>query len=323
MSNPTISVVTTMYHSSEYIAEFYLRIIKTLRKLEIDDYEFIFVDDASPDESLFKAVELVEHDPKVTVVQLTKNHGHSKAIMAGLDHCSGDYVFLIDSDLEEPPELLETFWRKMEDSSGTEPDVIFGVQPQRKGGLIERWTGKLYYNIFNWLSDDVTITPSISTVRLMKKDFVTHILLFKEQEFYFGATSILAGWRHQGVTFNKLSHSATTFNTLKKYNLFINSIFSFTKKPLFLIFYMGLFLTVISGLMGVHLLVSKLYFGIGITGWTSVMLSIWFLGGVLTLFLGIISIYISKIFEETRRRPFYGIKKVFDNKSVNNRKEGE
>jgi putative glycosyltransferase len=140
-----LSIVTTLYYSAPYIEEFYERICKAARKIT-DDIEVIFVNDGSPDNAFQKAISLCEKDKIAKVIDLSRNYGHHKAIMTGLAHADGDLVFLIDCDLEEKPEYLETFYREMV-SSGA--DVVYGIQEIRKGGVREKITGAVYWKLFN------------------------------------------------------------------------------------------------------------------------------------------------------------------------------
>jgi len=308
--NPVISIVSTMYYSEAYVEEFYVRCKEVLKKLEVDNYEFVFVDDGSPDNSHEKAIEIAKKDQNVTVLGLSKNYGHNKAIATGLKYTRGEYVFLIDMDLEEPPELLECFWDRM-CKCGESVDVIYGVQEQRKGKSSEKITGGVYYKVFNWLSDELKIEPNISTVKLMQRGFVDHLRRFESEEFYFGAVCIIAGFKQVPLYFKKESHSETTYNFIKKYKLFFESVFGFSKKPLYLIFYLGLFVTLMSFLFGAVLIVKKIAFGAVLGGWTSIMVSIWFLGGLIILFLGVMSIYLAKIFSQTKGYPFTIVKSVY------------
>lgn len=310
MENPVISIVSTMYHSADYVELFYLRCRSVLADLDVDCYEFILVDDGSPDNSLELAVNLVKSDSRVTVVELSRNFGHNKAIATGLSYARGDYVFLIDMDLEEPPELLNEFWLKLQ-AEKSHVDVVYGVQSARKGNGLERLTGRCYYNVFNWLSDDFKIEPNISTVRLMKQGFVKSILRFNEEDYYFGAASIVAGFNQVALHFDKKSHSKTTYDFFKKYRLFFESVFSFSKKPLYMIFYSGLMLTMGAFFFGASLIFRKLFFDATLSGWTSIMVSIWFLGGIIILFLGVMAIYLAKIFSQTKNHPFSIVKKEY------------
>ena len=136
-----LSFLTTLYYSSGYIEEFYSRCIASAKKINAP-YEFIIVNDGSPDDALDKVLILAKMDPSIVVVDLSRNFGHHKAIMTGLQYCTGDYVFLIDCDLEEDPELLEMFWNKIQEDQSL--DVVYGVQIKRKGGWMERFGGWLF-----------------------------------------------------------------------------------------------------------------------------------------------------------------------------------
>ena len=307
-----LSVVTTLYKSSDHIEEFYLRITKEVTKLT-DDYEIIFVDDGSPDDSLQKCIKLHKQDSKIKILELSRNFGHHKAIMTGLYNAQGDYIFLIDCDLEERPELLESFWQFLQKDK--EVDVVYGVQEKRKGGWFERLSGALYYKIFNLLADDGKTPNNVLTVRLMKKSYVDQILLFNEKDFFFAHICELTGFNQQSMIVEKLNTSSTTYTFFRKYNLLINSIFTFSVKPLYFIFYFGLLITIISFVYSANLIINKIFFKIDIEGWTSIVASIWVIGGILTSFLGIVSIYISKIFIETKNRPFSIIKKIYGSNS--------
>ncbi|MBI5664356.1 MAG: glycosyltransferase family 2 protein, partial [Nitrospirae bacterium] len=141
-----LSIVTTLYYSEPYIAEFYERISTAAQRIT-DDYELILVNDGSPDESLSAALALYEKDKRVIVIDFAKNFGHHKAIMTGLSYAQGDYVFLIDSDLEEQPENLDLFWNELHAAPNI--DVVYGTQYKRKGGWFEKITGNIFYKLFN------------------------------------------------------------------------------------------------------------------------------------------------------------------------------
>jgi len=306
-----LSIVTTMYCSEQYVEQFYQRSILALQKLGISDYEFVLVDDGSPDNSLHEAVNLIKTDANVKVIELSRNFGHHKAIITGLENATGENIFLIDIDLEEAPELLEVFWAEIHARNNADVDVVYGVQKSRKGGWFERWSGNLYFDLFNLLSDDVVVKKNLSTVRIMKRKYVEALMKYKEEEFHLGPVCSLVGFKQIPLSINKVSHSDSTYNVLKKYNLLINSIFSFSKKPLYFIFYSGLLMTLLSFSVGGVILIQKLLNDTVLDGWTSVMVSIWFLSGIIILFLGTIATYLARIFDETKKRPFTVIKTVY------------
>ena len=138
-ARPELSVVTTLYKSSAFIDEFYKRVTIEARKIS-PDYEIVMVDDGSPDDSLLKALHLVRQDRRVRVIELARNFGHHKAMMTGIENARGKNVFLIDVDLEEPPELLSDFHRVLNNEGW---DVVYGMQEARKGGPFERLSGSV------------------------------------------------------------------------------------------------------------------------------------------------------------------------------------
>src|SRR5579872_1841666 len=145
-----LSIVATMYHSADFLVEFHRRCVASAEKLGVKDFELVLVNDGSPDESLNRALELHRQDPRVVVVDLSRNFGHHKAMMTGLKYAKGELVFLIDCDLEEPPELLETFYTEMKSAPA---DMIFGQQETRRGGFFERFSGGFFYWMLNLLSN--------------------------------------------------------------------------------------------------------------------------------------------------------------------------
>ena len=306
-----LSIVTTLYHSEKTIKKFYEKSLKAIQNIEIGKYEFIFVDDGSPDQSLEEALKLYQQDSQVKVVQLSRNFGHHKAIMTGLMHAVGEYIFLIDSDLEEDPELLNVFWNEIHKKENKDVDVIYGVQDKRKGDWFERISGVWFYKIFNWISDQAKIEKNFLTVRIMRNIYIQEIVKFQDQEFYFSPICNLTGFKQRPITIKKKNISPTTYHFLLKYNALINCVLSFSLRPLFMIFYLGILITLLSFFFGLYIIGRKIFFGINAEGWTSIMISIWLLGGIIILFLGIMSIYISKVFTETKKRPFTVIKKIW------------
>lgn len=300
-----LSVVTTLYNSSKYVEEFYTRISNEAKKIT-QDYEIIFVDDGSPDDSLQKAVLLHEKDSKVIVIELSRNFGHHKAIMTGLSHAKGDFVFLIDSDLEEEPELLGKFWKELHTEK--ELDVVYGVQESRKGGWFEKFSGDMFYKVFNFFSG-IKIPKNFLTVRLMTKFYVSNLVSFQEKEIVFSILTVLTGFKTKELVIKKFSHSPTTYSIFSKIKLLFKIITASSSKPLWLAFTFGLLITLSSLFYIFYLVYRKIFFDVGIDGWTSVMVSISFFGGLIIFFLGIIGIYLAEIFIEVKNRPLVIVKK--------------
>lgn len=308
-----LSIVTTLYKSSLYVDEFYERITSEAKKIT-ENYEIIFVDDGSPDDSLKKCISLYQKDKKVKVIELSRNFGHHKAIMTGLSHAKGEFVFLIDSDLEEEPELLGRFWNELQNSENI--DVVYGVQESRKGGWFERWSGSVFYKIYNTLSD-IKMPYNMVTSRLMTQKYNYELVQYKESELNIGGLYVSTGFNQKELKINKNAISETTYTFSKKISHMVNSITSFSSKPLLYIFNIGLVTTIFSLIFIIKLIIDKIFFNITFEGWTSIIVSIWFFGGLIILFLGIIGIYLSKVFIEVKDRPYTIIRKTYNLKERN------
>ncbi|MFA5404943.1 MAG: glycosyltransferase family 2 protein, partial [Ignavibacteria bacterium] len=210
-----LSVVTTLYNSEKFIEEFYNRTVKEIRKIT-NDYEIIFVNDGSKDNSLCKSLEVKRIDNCVIVIDLSRNFGHHKAIMAGLKKSTGDYIFLLDVDLEEKPEWLSIFWDKI--NSIQDIDVVYGAQKMRKGGYFERISGSLFFTIYNFLSE-TKIPKNLILARLMTGRYVNSLLEFGENEIVFAGVSELTGYNKIEIPVEKKNKGNTTYNFFKKINL--------------------------------------------------------------------------------------------------------
>ncbi|HKO43129.1 MAG TPA: glycosyltransferase family 2 protein [Pyrinomonadaceae bacterium] len=301
-----LSIVTSLYYSAPHLQEFYTRVCAVAQKVG-DDFEIVFVNDGSPDNSFEIALSLFREDERVKVVNLSRNFGHHKALMTGLDHATGDLVFLIDSDLEEEPELLEKFYHELK---RTGSDVVFGVQKNRKGNLMERVSGNVFFKIFNLMSPD-PIPANHLTARLMKRDYVTALLRHREREFVLSGLWVLTGFDQMPMVLQKHHQSASTYGLNKKISHLVNAITSFSNRPLVLIFYLGCVISLISAIAAIDMIVRKVLFGTLLEGWASLIVSIWFLGGLTIFSLGVIGIYLSKVFIEVKQRPYTIVKDVY------------
>ncbi len=295
-----LSVVATLYQSAKYVEEFCRRAGAAARQFAGNEYEIILVNDGSTDNSLELAVRLCESDQHVVVVDLSRNFGHHRAMMTGLTHAHGQYVFLIDSDLEEEPEWLISFSSQMARDGC---DVVFGVQERRKGGFFERLSGQWYYRLF-WLLTGLPLPKNVVTARLMSRRYVDALLQHQEREVYIDGLWHITGFEQHAQTVTKHGTSVTTYNFARKMAHVVNSVTSFSNAPLIGIFYAGLTISLMAGAYTVFLIIQWLFFEKPLSGWTSLIASIWLLGGWIILFIGIIGIYLSKVFLEIKHRPY-------------------
>lgn len=301
-----LSIVATLYQSAPYINEFYERVTSVAKKVS-DEYEIILVNDGSPDNSLDLAIKLVEHDDKVVVVDLSRNFGHHKAMMTGLAHAKGELVFLLDSDLEEEPEWLEAFAEQMEREAC---DVVYGVQESRKGNWFERWSGNWFYRFFKILTG-FELPENIVTMRLMSRRYVDALLGHKEREVFMAGLWHITGFEQRARTIVKHNTSETTYTLRRKLSLFVNSVTSFSNAPLVSIFYIGVSISLFASIYIGYLIVHWLFLAQPLSGWTSVMASIWLLGGMIISFIGVVGIYLSKIFSEAKQRPYTIVRQIY------------
>lgn len=303
-----VSVVTTMYFSSAYLEEFYRRTKKAIDELNLT-YEFIFVDDGSPDDSLSVALKLLAEDDRIKVVELSRNYGHQRAIMTGLQQTSGDFVFLIDCDLEEDPELLQPFWNTMADRKDI--DVIYGVQIKRKGGWFERVSGKAFYKLLSILSS-VEYPADTLTSRLMSRNYVNAVKQFSEKELDLWGIFVLTGYKQLELPAVKKYKGSSTFTFKKKIKRAVEVITSLSHRPLYFTFIFGI-LSFFVALVNVGIILYKRFFLNQIVeGWASILASVWLIGGMIFLVLGIFGVYLSKMFLEVKGRPLTIIKKVYE-----------
>lgn len=301
-----VSIVTTLYRSAAYIDEFHRRAMQATSAIT-DDVELIMVNDGSPDDSLEVAVELHKSDPRVVVVDLARNFGHHKAMMTGLAHATGDLIFLVDSDLEEPPESLSQFYELFKREAC---DVVYGVQESRRGGFFERTTGALFFAALDVLGDR-PVPRNVVTSRLMTRDYVNALVSHQDREFIISDLWQVTGFRQIPVIVKKLSLSPSTYSLRNRIELAVKHVTTTSTRLLYFVLYTGILIFGLSAVLILFYLARYFASGIGVDGFTSLIISIWFLGGLITLILGILGIYIANIMSETKRRPYTLVRRIY------------
>jgi putative glycosyltransferase len=305
--NVKLSVVATLYNSASHLADFHRRVSAAAAALT-PDYEIIFVNDGSPDDSLETAQRLLHRDEHIRIIDLARNFGHHKAMMTGLTHARGELVFLIDSDLDEEPELLTIFHDVM---CRQNADVVYGVQQVRRGGVVERVSGWLFFKLFNLLSGS-PIPQNVVTVRLMSRAYVSALVAHRERQTMIAGLWALTGFHQISHAIAKHSHSETNYSLARKVALLADSVTSFSDRPLVFIFYLGLVIIAFSSAAAGALIIRRVFFGVMFPGWASLIVSVWLLGGLTVFCLGVIGIYLSKVFIETKQRPYTIIRHVYE-----------
>jgi putative glycosyltransferase len=295
-----LSIVSTLYQSEAFVEEFCQRAIAAARQIGVT-FEIILVNDGSPDRSAAVAIELAHANPAIRVIDLSRNFGHHKAIMTGLAHARGARVFLLDSDLEESPGWLSDFWAAMTDGG---VDVVYGVQAARKGGWFERLSGAIFYATLN-LMLEFPLPKNVITARLMSARYVAQLVRHRDRELCLAALWVITGFAQQGITVPKLDRATpAAYGFADRVAVMVNGITSFSNKPLVYVFYLGCAIMAMASVAGAYLLWRVLFHDVAVAGWPSLIVSVWFLGGTTIFCLGVIGMYISKVFMETKDRPY-------------------
>jgi putative glycosyltransferase len=306
-----LSIVSTMYRSAPFIETFCARMVRAA-ELETDAFEILLVNDGSPDESLQIALALRRNDPRIKVVDLSRNFGHHAAIVAGLEQARGERVFLMDCDLEEQPEWLPQFRERLEASGA---DVVFGVQSERIASFWSNLFGGMFWSLMRRISS-VDLPHNPMTCRLMTRRYVDALLEVGDRVLYLASVFAWTGFRQESLALKKqprpVPEHGTSYNLSRKITQVVDSVASFSAAPLTLIFFAGFVIWAGSIVIGAFVAIQKiLHPDTILSGFTSVILSVWFLGGLIILILGILGLYVAKIFQEVKRRPLYIVRRLY------------
>lgn len=306
-----ISVVSTLYKSKPFLEQFLVEICKALSTIGCSEYELLFVNDGSPDDSVAYLLERKNDIPQIKIIDLSRNFGHHYAIQAGLHYADGDYIFLIDNDLETSPEILVDFYNEI--AQNPLLDVVYGFQESRKGSFLERNTGSLFWVLINKLSD-TKIPHNILTERLMTRQYVKELLRLQDANLFIGGMMYWVGFNQKGIPAKKgTREGASTYTLKRRAELMLQAITSFSGKPLEWLFYFGLAISFFSFIFIIYLVVQKLIHQDQVQlGWTSIIAINVLILGVISTFLGIIGIYIYKIFRQVQGRPNAIVKRIYE-----------
>lgn len=309
-SVPHLSVVTSVYRSERFIPAFIDETIAAIQKAHIEHYEIIFVNDGSPDDSLGHLLRARTGNPSIKIVDLSRNFGHHKAIMAGLSYAKGELTLIIDCDLEVHPGVLQPFLDTLQDTGA---DVVYGIQEKRKGALVERTGGALFWHLFNRLSE-TKIPANVLSERLMTRRYVDALLSLGDRNVFLGGMMYWSGFRQIAVLVKKTQREgASTYSFRKRVALLLEAVTSFSTVPLKLVLGGGIALTLCAGVAGIALLIRKMFHPESVlVGFTSLMLVIIGMAGIIITVLGVIGLYISRIYTQTQNRPLFIVREFHD-----------
>jgi putative glycosyltransferase len=295
-----LSIVSTLYRSAAHLREFHARARAAAERIA-GDWELILVDDGSPDESLAIALELQRDDPRLTVIELSRNFGHHHALLIGLQQARGERVFLVDSDLEEEPEHLVEFWRRLD----AEPDldVVYGVRTNQRGRGVATLGSLLFDRLFNLLGE-TRIAPGSLNIRLMRRRYVDALQQIGERELFLTGVFDWLGFRQVAAPIQVKPRGATSYSLRRRLRLALASLTSFSSLPLKVSFWFGFVIAAGAFAYSLWIVLRVLVFDAAPPeGWASLMASIWFLGGTVLMAIGVLGAYVARIYREVKHRP--------------------
>ena len=305
-ANPLVSIIVPCLDEMAVLPE-------TLRRLRgladgLDDvrFEFIFVDDGSRDATLAVLRAAVAGDARLRVISFSRNFGQQIAVTAGLDAARGDAVVLMDSDLQDPPEVVPQMIARWREGF----DVVYGTRASRPGDTwFKRFTADGFYSVINRLSE-IPIPPDTGDFRLMSRAVVDILRQMPERHRFLRGMVAWSGFRQTAVRYDRPERFAgdTKYPLRKMVRYALDGILSFSIKPLQMAIGLGLFATVLAFIGIVYALVLRLFTSVWVEGWTALMIAVLFLGGVQLLSLGIIGEYVGRIYGEVQRRPLYVVR---------------
>jgi len=305
----TISVVIPVYKAENCLHELYYR-LKTSIEAITHNFEIIMIEDCGGDCSWDIITELAQIDKRIKGIQFSRNFGQHYGITAGLDFCDGDWVIVMDCDLQDRPEEIPILYKKALEGY----DVVLARRGKRKDTLAKRLSSWLFYKIFNYLTE-MNYDKQVGNFRIMSRKVVENYRNMHEKLRFFGG---LVDWLGFSTTSIDVQHEErfagkTTYNFRKMFKLATEIIVAYSDKPLRLSIKGGFLISLFSFLYGIYILYRALFYKISVTGWSSIMVSMYFIGGIIILNLGIIGLYLGKNYDENKRRPLYIINNIVGN----------
>jgi dolichol-phosphate mannosyltransferase len=303
-----ISLVIPVYNEEILIDELIERLIKVLSEISVP-FEILFINDGSQDGTLEKLLQHRDKEKRIKVLSLSRNFGHQAALTAGLEHAKGDYIAMMDGDLQDPPELLREMHKKLK--SG-EYDVINGKRRSRKGSIGRRILTYIFHKLFKRVSGLGEI-ENVGNYSMLNRNALNGLLTLKEKIRYLPGLRSFVGFKQGYIEYvrEERKKGKSKMNIWKLWLLGSDAIFSFSKIPLKICLFLGLFGVVVFLLAGIYVLIAKI-FGFALLGWSSTLLSIYFLGSIQLTFLGVLGEYVFRTYKESQNRPIYLVKEFYD-----------
>lgn len=300
-----ISIVSPVYKAEFIVDELVSRLTAELSKITTD-YEIILVEDCGPDNSWDKIVENCKKDSRVKGIKFSRNFGQHHAISAGLDHTSGDWVIVMDCDLQDRPEEIINLYKEAQKGY----DIVFARRAERQDNYTKKLSSKLFYKAFSYLSGTKQ-DGTVANFGIYSRKAVDAVNSMREPFRMFSAMAKWVGFRHTyiDVLHGNRFEGTTSYNWSRLIDLALDYAISYSQKPLKLTIKLGLTISLLSVLYSIYVLIEKFLHIITVSGYTSLIISIWFLSGLIIFILGIIGLYVGKTFEGIKNRPIYIVDK--------------
>jgi len=296
-----LSAVVPVYRAAACVGELTRRLVASLAEIT-DDFEIVYVDDGSGDDSWAAIAREAAADPRVRGLRLCRNFGQHHALTAGLDLADGDWVVILDCDLQDPPEQIHKLYAVAQEGF----DVVLARRMSRRNPTFDRITSRWFYRAFDWLAGTRS-DPAIGSFRILSRKVVEAFRRMGEQQRFFGGMIQWLGFPTATVEVEHAPRHAgeSTYTLLRRVALAANAMIAFSNKPLVLSVRLGFVIFLVSLGMAGRYVYLKLAYGITVEGWTSVIVSLYLLGGLIIMNLGLLGIYIGRIFEQAKQRPLY------------------
>ena len=306
-NNKLVSIIIPCFNEEGNIYKLY----ETLENNISTDYnwEFIFVDDGSSDQTIEKIKALNEKDQRVKYISFSRNFGHQYALKAGLDFCKGDCAISMDADLQHPPSLMKEMLKFWEEGN----QIVYSIRKDDENtSFLKRKTSKIFYSLINYLSE-IDINQGAADYRLLDRQVIEIIKVdIKEYNLFLRGLISWVGFNQIGIEYypEKRFAGASKYSYKKMINFALTGITSFSVKPLRVSMLIGFFLSIFSFIYGIYALIVVLFNFQSVSGWASIIACVLFIGGIQLMILGILGEYIGKIYFEVKKRPLYIIKET-------------
>lgn len=295
------AIVVPVYGCAECLEELHNRLVTVLDSL-VGNYEILLVEDASPDDSWQRILRLTKNNSSVKGIRLSRNFGQHKAITAGLDFATGEWIVVMDCDLQDKPEEITKLYEKAIEGYY----IVFARRYDRKDGYFKKLGSKLFYKFMSYMTD-TKLDPAIANFGIYHKKVIHAVQGMRENLRYF---PVMVKWVGFASTTIDVVHSKrhlgkSSYSLKKLINLSVDVMVSFTDKLLKLMIYSGLGISILSALYALYILIHAITGNIEVEGWASVMVSIWFISGIIMTMIGVVGIYVGKSFDEAKKRAIY------------------